>query len=61
MSILEKLRDLWANRNRASEGDARAAAELLEEHPNEINKDNVGAGGLYSPIVPPGYVRDEDE
>ena len=57
MSILTKLREMWANRNRASEGGEPPASR----DPHEVNIDNVGAGGLYSPIAPPGYVRDEDD
>jgi hypothetical protein len=49
MSVLKKLRELWANRNRVSEDDAPPQSR----DPREINRAEVGAGGLYGPIAPP--------
>jgi hypothetical protein len=57
MSILKRLRDLWASRNRASEDDARPPSG----DPHEINIDNIGPMGGYPQAgvdAPAGYVRD---
>jgi hypothetical protein len=56
MGLLQKIRDLLANRDSASDDEASAAPR----DPHEVNIDNVGAGGLYAPIAPPGYVRDDE-